>query len=598
MNGGLLLGGAALAAAASAAAALLPIDRDRRPLDRWLLVLSVGLLWAAVARLLVAILGEDTSFAYVADQTRPGVGFGLRLSALWSGAEGSLLFFAAITASVLLIGHQVAPRWQRVGVGLVATGLILTSWRAADPFQRLDLPPLSGVGMAPILEHYAMVIHPPALYLGMCVALAPALVRDTRSAHRLGLISLTILTVALGLGSSWAYVELGWGGWWAWDPIENVALIVWLLLAGALHWQRLDRTSQTGDGILSAHVLWALCWPAVLGGATLTRTSLRTSVHAFADAAGLAEWLWPLVVLASAGAVWRIRESGVRVAPASPRWSALPAKAPQLVLVVAALIIAAGTYRPFIEGDGTAGFFYSRTLFPVAIVGAVLMASVPLWRPSIAAGEVLARAAQWGLPVAAALTAATALAGWRAWYQLTLAVVIGFAVGPVLATGRQNVARLFGHLGMLLILFGALAGTASTESVIRLQPGEVRTLDGHRLELISTDLISETPLQAAAVLRIDDRYELTPSVTVFPERSLRLPEVATRTRPWLDTQAILRDVHPTEGALFTVLFRPWNQLVWWGVLFLTAATGLLLAVSRPLRADNQSTANPVDGRRT
>ena len=151
---------------------------------------------------------------------------------------------------------------------------------------------------------------------------------------------------------------------------------------------------------------------------------------------------------------------------------------------------------------------------------------------------------------------------------------------------------------MLLILFGALAGTASTESVIRLQPGEVRTLDGHRLELISTDLISETPLQAAAVLRIDDRYELTPSVTVFPERSLRLPEVATRTRPWLDTQAILRDVHPTEGALFTVLFRPWNQLVWWGVLFLTAATGLLLAVSRPLRADNQSTANPVDDRTT
>lgn len=599
MSGGLLLGGAATAAAGSALAALFRGgDRDRPPVDRWLLLACVGLLWAAVIRLLVAILGEDTSFAYVVEQTRPGMGVALRVSALWSGAQGSLLFFAAIAASVLLIGHRAGPRWQRVGVGLVAAGLTLTSWRAADPFQRLDLPPLSGVGMAPILEHYAMIIHPPLLYLGMCTALAPALVRTPRTAHRLGLGSLTVLTVALGLGSAWAYVELGWGGWWAWDPIENVALIVWLLLAAALHWQPLDRRGLTGDGILGANVLWALCWPAVLGGATLTRTSLRTSVHAFADAAGLAGWLWPLVVLAAAGAIWRVRESGFRLRGTTPQLRTLPTRAPQLILVMAGLIIAAGTYRPFIEGDGTAGFFYSRTLFPVAIVGAVLMAAVPLWRQTISAREVIAQAAQWGLPVAAALTAATVLAGWRAWYQLMLAVTIGFAVGPVLATGRQNSARLFGHLGMLLILFGALAGTASTESEIRLKPGEVGTVDGHRIELLATEVISEAPLEAGATVLVDDRYELTPTVAVFPERSLRLPEVSTRTRPWLDTQAILRDVHPTEGALFTVLFRPWNQLVWWGVLFLTAATGLLLGVSRPLQADNQPTANPMDGRRT
>lgn len=600
MIGGLLLGAAGVTAMLSAlTAALRRSGSDTLPVDRWLLTLTAGLLWSAVATLIWFVMTLDTRFVYVIEQTRPGMSRALRFSALWSGAEGSLLFFTAIATTALVIGHRHGPRWQRVGVGLTAAGLVFTSWRGAYPFEQVLLPPLSGVGMAPILEHFAMIIHPPALYIGMCSALTPALVRDTRTAHRLAMISMTILTVALGLGSAWAYVELGWGGWWAWDPIENVALIVWLLLAAALHWQRMDTKTELGTGVVGANVLWALCWPAVIGGATLTRTSLRTSVHAFADASQLASWLWPLVVLSAIGAAWRIWESSDGVRPTLTWWSGQQTlrRVPQVILVLACVIIAAGTYRPFVEGDGTAGFFYSRTLFPVVIAGAVLLATVPLWRQNHGFKSTVADAAQWGLPAAAALTLLTTMAGWRAWYQLTLAVVIGFAVGPVLATGRQNAARLAGHLGILLILFGALAGTASTESVIRLNPGEVGELDGHSVELISTDLISEDPLQAGAVLRIDGSYDLTPSVTVFPERSLRLPEVSTRTTPWLDTQAILRDVHPTDGALFTVLFRPWNQLVWWGVALLAAATGLLLGVSRPLQVDDQRSSEPVDGRR-
>jgi len=121
---------------------------------------------------------------------------------------------------------------------------------------------------------------------------------------------------------------------------------------------------------------------------------------------------------------------------------------------------------------------------------------------------------------------------------------------------------------------------------------------GRTVALVSTEVSSEDPLTAVAAVRVDGGAVLTPSVAVYPERSLRLPEVSTRTTPWLDTQAVLRDVHPTEGALITMLFRPWNQLVWWGVGFIAAATGLLLGVSRPLQADNQRTANPGGGRRS
>lgn len=590
-------------AVASAAMSGLPRGhRSGRPIDTWLLSLASLALWGAVIHLARAIMALDTSYAYVAEQTRTDMSRALRFSALWSGAEGSLLLFAAIAVSALQVGHRSAPRWQRFGTAVVAAGLGIAVLRGASPFDRLDLPPLSGAGMAPILEHFAMVIHPPLLYTGLCLALVPGLVRDRGAAHRWALVSLAVLTVAVGLGSAWAYVELGWGGWWAWDPIENVALIVWLLLAAGLHWQPLDPEHGTGSGPLNATVIWALCWPAVLGGAALTRTSLRTSVHAFADAAQLSVWLWPLVIVATIGAGLRINEDR---AVLTERWPAGAGpspmtRLPQAILAMAAFVIAAGTYRPFIGGDGTAGWFYSRTLYPLAIIGSLLVGIVPLWRTgpdgedraepadaggrrasSLMAGLPVGAIVAWGLPGAAALSVSAAAAGWRHWFQLLLAAAIGFGAGLVLSSGRTGIARTSAHLGVLFLLFGALAGTASTESVVRLNVGEAAEVDGHTVEMIATEIISEDPLRARAVVLVDDSYRLEPSVSVFPERNLRLPEVSTRTRPWLDSQAVLRDVDAEAGALITVLFRPWNQLVWWGVALLAIAALLLVCRREP-----------------
>lgn len=565
------------------------IDDGPSP-DTWLLAGAAAGLWLAVGYLVVVILRLDTSFAYVARQTRADMGLPLRVSALWSGAEGSLLLFAAMTTTALVAGHRRAPVWQKLGTAVIAAGFGATVLQAANPFQRLDLPPLSGAGMAPILEHWAMVIHPPMLYAGLCLALTPALVRDRPAPgrptpkrltpqlltpHRLALSSVALLTVALGLGSAWAYVELGWGGWWAWDPIENLALIVWLLLVAGLHWQPLDRDRLRGSGLTSAIIVWSLCWPAVLGGAAMTRTSLRTSVHAFADAAGLATWLWPLAAVATVGAGIRIWEDRPRTA------GPLPTRLPQIVLSLAAFIIATGTYRPFVGGDGTAGWFYSRALYPLAVVGAILIGAVPRLATAANTQRPGPRQALAGYGVAealigaAVLTIAVAAAGWRQWFQLVLAAAVGAGGALVLSTGRRSAARLCGHLGILLVLFAALAGTASTENSVRLTIGESTEVEGHSVELISTEIVSEDPLRAEATVAIDG-HELTPSVAVFPERNLRLPEVSTRTRPWLDTQAVLRDVDPEAGTLITVLFRPWNQLVWWGVALLTLAA--LLAI--------------------
>lgn len=508
---------------------------------------AVAALWGAVAALGWGLVTEDLSLAYVADQTRPGTGWARRASGLWSGAEGSLLLFAAVVGTGLLVGRRSGPRWQAVGTATVTAGLAGASHFGANPFARSAVVPAAGRGMAPILEHGAMLIHPPLLYVGFALALTPALARDRGRAHRLGALALGVLTAAQAIGASWAYVELGWGGWWAWDPIENVALIVWLLLAAALHARALDPQRQTGTGLLSAPVLWALCWPAVLAGAALTRTSERTSVHAFADAAHLARWLWPLAAVAGLGAALRVAEDR----PTIPHRSDWPRRAPRVLLGLAALLVAAGTYRPFVSGDTTAGWFYSRSLFPVAVVGLILAVTLPVTHRGRST--------------------------------------------PRPATTRAPVA--LGHLGMALILVAAVAGTASTESTVRLHEGGLTTVDGHTIGLV-TILVTEGPRPTVATeVMVDGHHRLTPSVTLHPGRGLRLPEIATHSTPWRDAQVILRDVDPLLGAQLTVRFRPLNQLVWWGagLVTLAAALAALRRTHRSPRPKRTDDSGPGSG---
>jgi cytochrome c biogenesis factor len=156
--------------------------------------------------------------------------------------------------------------------------------------------------------------------------------------------------------------------------------------------------------------------------------------------------------------------------------------------------------------------------------------------------------------------------------------------------GARAVARTAGHLGILLVVAAALAGTGSTESTVRVQPGDSAEVDGRSVQLVSVDLLpGDDPLVAVATVIVDDEATLQPSVAVYPERGLRLPEVATRSRPWLDTQIVLRDVDAEDGALLTVLFRPWNQLVWWGVGLLTMAGLAALLSGGPV---SPATADP------
>ena len=261
---------------------------------------TCALLTIAVVTLWQALLSHDFQVEYVAENSNRSMPLFYLVTALWGGQNGSLLFWGWIlslySASVVALYRQ---RYRELMPYVVAT-LAFTSFFfcivhlfAADPFQRLSFTPPDGRGLNPILQHPVMAIHPPLLYLGMVGMVVPfafaiaALFSgklDTtwlRASRRWTLIPWTFLGFGLLLGGKWAYVELGWGGYWAWDPVENSSLMPWLVATAFLH----SIMIQERKGMLKVWnvALAILTYGLCIFGTFMTRSGIISSVHAFAQ---------------------------------------------------------------------------------------------------------------------------------------------------------------------------------------------------------------------------------------------------------------------------------------------------------------------------
>ena len=261
---------------------------------------TCALLTLAVLALWHAFLSHDFQVEYVAENSNRAMPLFYLVTALWGGQNGSLLFWGWIlslySAGLAALYRQ---RYRELMPYALAT-LSLTSFFfcivhlfAADPFQRLPFTPEDGRGLNPILQHPVMAIHPPMLYLGMVGMVVPfafaiaALLTGKldatwlRASRRWMLIPWTFLGFGLLLGGKWAYVELGWGGYWGWDPVENSSLMPWLVATAFLH----SIMIQERKGMLKvwnvalAILTYALC----LFGTFMTRSGIISSVHAFAQ---------------------------------------------------------------------------------------------------------------------------------------------------------------------------------------------------------------------------------------------------------------------------------------------------------------------------
>jgi cytochrome c-type biogenesis protein CcmF len=583
---------------------------------------------AALATLAMVLLGAalargDMRLAYVADHTERSLPIAYKLSALWAGQEGSLLLWAWMV-SVAAAGAGLARRRRPGGAEAVTLGVMagLNAFFAAvllvaaNPFA---LAPeggtLAGRGLNPMLQHWAMVLHPPTLFLGYALSAVPfaamvgALVsgegagRWSGSVRRWALGSWLFLTAGIALGAWWAYVELGWGGYWAWDPVENASLLPWLTGTALLHTLAVDR--QRGQFRVWTASLSALTFVLCFVATYITRSGVIESVHAFGASSVGSFFFWAIAVAVGGSTgliVWRARamRSHTRVEGLLSRDGMILAG--NVLLVVMAGVVLLGTLSPVISGLVGAeplavrASFYNQIVGPLGLALAALMSLGPVLVYGREAGESIRRSiARPGAVTLAMLLGAVAM-GVRsvaalavlAIAAMTVMLIAAAFVRSLRAAGRARGAGLLGalrlmdndhrryggqlvHLGMVLVLVGVAGSSLYAERMnLSLRRGEAVWVGRYeaRLEAL-TDVRGANYSGVEAKVLVTDaggrRFELRPQRRFYDMSVESAAEVAIRSGLREDVYIALLGWDAGGGAAaIQVLVNPLTAWIWIG----------------------------------
>ncbi len=483
-----------------------------------------GFIVLASAGLWTALVTSDFSLRYVASFTSANLPFVYKVSAFWGGQAGSMLFWCLILAGYAALAtfanrrsvRELMP-WVTGTNALVLLFFIATTAIASNPFERLDWVPADGRGLNPQLQNPAMAIHPPMLYLGYVATAIPfgfaiaALVTRRLDAEWLGavrrwaLVSWVFLTIGIVLGMWWAYVELGWGGYWMWDPVENASLLPWLTGTAFLH----SIMIQEKRGMLrkwNVTLVVATFMLSVLG-TFITRSGVIQSVHSFAQSA-VGNWFAAFMILALAATVWLV-SMRLRDLEAQAQLEAMISREAaflynNLVLVGIAFSVLWGTLFPIISeavrgSKITVGeSFFNSVNVPLGLLLLALTGIGPLiaWRKA-SVGNIqrqFAGPAAFGLITGAALF----VLGVRGLYPLMTWTLSAFVTGTIIqefwkgvgarrkmygenavvalarlvARNRRRYGGYVVHAGIVM-LFAAFAGMAfKLEYDITLADGE------------------------------------------------------------------------------------------------------------------------------
>ena len=580
----------------------------------------------------------DLSLTYVADHARAGISGPYRLAGLWGGANGSLLMFTsmvAVAVAVLVWTQQHATArsaalWGSLTVA-VLTGAVLAT---ANPFRRLAIPAIEGAGMQPILEHPAMLYHPPLLYLGQVSAIVPFLIAGATPlspGHRRALrgwlgVTLALMTAGLATGSNWAYVELGWGGYWGWDPVENGFLVAWLLCLAALH----ALGQPYGDRVV--RLLCALPWILVLTAASVTRAGIGGSIHAFADDERVAWILLGLLVVTMAAAGTRAaqtplgRQRGrthhrerrqlMRRSDNSSAGAAGSERSGQpdpkrrywwlriicaALAAVAAVVVLIGVLYPIpaLGEPLVTGRYYAPLLAPLAILGLCTAAAVVSERTTV-----------WSATGALVGVITAATAGTHSLFALCVAAGVGVVcvnfthgllqreryslmcmgsrrLGQDSASkrsqGRGRWSMRIGHIGFTVLLVGVAGSTQAEQVTVGLEVGEEIHMGSRSLRHGGVKVTGEPATGSDAVIATVEIHEndrlvatLHPALVAFPDRGVILAETALHSRPSRDIQVVLRNAVDSGAALYDMSVTPLVMWVWWGSVLMIGA-GIMVA---------------------
>jgi len=574
-----------------------------------------------------AFVSNDFSLAYVAENSNSTLPLFYRFCAVWGAHEGSLLLwvfilnFWALLVSIFSrhLPIQMMARVLAV-MGMISFGFLLFSLQTSDPFVRIfQHVPLNGHDLNPLLQDPGLAVHPPMLYMGyvgFSVAFAFAIAglisgrfdaAWARWSRPWTLAAWCFLTLGIVLGSWWAYRELGWGGWWFWDPVENASFLPWLVATALIHSLAVAEQRNT---FKAWTVLLAICtFSLSLLGTFLVRSGVLVSVHAFAVDPQRGAFMIKFLTIVVGGSLllFAWRAYAIRSTARFQFWSReTMLLANNLLFMVAMATVLLGTLYPLVIqalglGKLSVGPPYFNTVFiPIMIPLLVLMGPAPLWRWQQNDPWAILRRLRLSLLLAVVLGL---MIPWFVVGQLQWSVMLALSLTLwIILTTLQNLwtrqhgklrrkkylrhqyGMMLAHIGMAICVIGVVFSSVnSVRRDVRLQPGDQVTVGRYQFKLLGVRQLrgpNYTAVEAGVeVLKQGKQVTiLTPELRYYPVQKTALAKSSIDAGVFRDVYVALAGPAGDNGWALRIFYKPLVRWIWGGGLLMLF--GGLLAATR------------------
>jgi len=615
-------------------AAVVQGNADARRLIRSVAVAQGGLTGLAMALLILLFVRSDMSVYLVAANSHSAKPFIYKFAGAWGNHEGSMLLWVAVMsvagAAVALFERGLDRRTHIATLGAqaaISLGFYAFLLLASNPFKRLDPPAVDGQGLNPLLQDPGLAFHPPTLYLGyvglsvaFSFAVGALLTRavDARFARAIRpwvLAAWIMLTIGITAGSYWAYYELGWGGWWFWDPVENASLMPWLAATALLH---SATVLATRDALRAWTIMLSvIAFAMSMIGTFLVRSGILTSVHAFAVDPTRGSFILALlgIYIGGALALFALR---VHTVNEGARFDAVSREAMlvvnNLLLCVILGLVFVGTLYPLLtEMMGVRVSvgppYFNAIIGPLAVALMIALIVGPLlrWRRDDT-GAVIRRAAPAMIAALLALVAVIAFAprtvGWLT--TIGFGAAAGVAVASVAPLWKRNLRRtplftygmVIAHLGCAVSMAGMASESAfSQEKLAAARPGDRFEIAGTTVAFDTVMPIAGpnwTAMQATLTVSRDGRVigVAKPQARFFTDPPTPTTESVQMTRWNGQLYLVLGDALEDGRWQLRIWWKPFVTLIWFGggLIALGGALALVGRVRRGRKQDRTAAA--------
>lgn len=617
---------------------LAPIYAARKSIDAIhnvtirLAILNAIFVLISFSCLVWAFIVSDFSVALVAEHSHSSKPLIYKISGSWGNHEGSLLMWIVILS---VFGAGLALTQKTMGLlqksatlgmqGVISAAFIAFSLFTSNPFERLSVPALNGNGLNPVLQDIGLALHPPTLYVGyvgLSLAFSFAVAglitnsvdRNWARYMRVWVqIAWCALTLGIGLGSWWAYYELGWGGWWFWDPVENASLMPWLVATALLH---SVIVVEQRDLLKSWTVLLAITgFSLSLLGTFIVRSGLLTSVHSFASDPTRGLFILGILIFSIGPPLLLFAIQGPKIK--TNGYLHLLSRETGLVinnflLICASIIVLIGTFYP-IALEIASGMkitvgppYFEATFNPIMALLVIMMGIGPflvwkrgilpksnqIWIVAIVGTAVISAISFWASPeLSISALAGIATAGWLG---ITILCDIFVKIQKLNRNSDfwPHILHLqwgmwIAHFGIVIFLVGALGdGIYKTESVARMNIGDKISLGSDSAELQAISTRNGRNYEAlVATLKLSDSDNmqigmLYPEKRIYPVERQTTTEAAIRQTVTADYYAVLGDGNRADGYTVRLYHKPFVSWIWIGVIMMASGVATSIIIQR------------------